>query len=167
ATAGESGAAVRPLLDVVHRIDREVPVFDAQTIEAFYGERVTGFGTVMLRLVGGMGLMGLLLTMVGLYGLVSYSVSRRTREIGIRIAIGATYARIMGMVLRQGMTPALWGVLAGVALSLVTARFMEQLVPFAHHVGAGTFYIVVPLLALIAVAAAFLPARRAALVNPT
>jgi ABC-type antimicrobial peptide transport system permease subunit len=128
---------------------------------------VTGFGTVMLRLVGGMGVMGMLLTMVGLYGLVSYSVSRRTRELGIRIAVGATYARILTMVLRQGMSPALAGVVAGLALSVVTGRLMERLVPFAEHVGPATFYIAVPLLTAIALGAAFLPARRAALVSPT
>src|SRR5262249_41981594 len=102
-TPGESAELLRPLQDLVHRLEHGVPVVDAQTIEAFYGERVTGFGTVMVRLVTGMGVMGLLLTMVGLYGLVSYSVSRRTREIGIRIAIGASYGRILTMVLRQGM----------------------------------------------------------------
>jgi hypothetical protein len=93
ATSGDSGPIVRPLVDAVHSVDRDVPVYDAQTMESYYGGRVTGFGTVMLRLVGAMGFMGMVLTMVGLYGLVSYSVSRRTRELGIRIAIGATYAR--------------------------------------------------------------------------
>ena len=164
--SGESAPLIRPVVDAVRRLDRDVPVFDAQTIEAFYGERVTGFGTVMLRLVGGMGAMGLLLTMVGLYGLVSYSVSRRTREIGIRIAMGATYARIMRMVLRQGMEPVLVGIVAGVGLSLVTDRYMQGLVSFAHRISAGTYSIAIPLLAAIAIGAAFLPARRAALVNP-
>jgi len=167
ATAGESAALLKPLQDAIRGIDRAVPVFDAQPIEAFYGERVTGFGTVMLRLVGGMGVMGILLTMVGLYGLVSYSVSRRTREIGIRIAVGATSARILTMVLRQGMTPALAGVVAGLALGIVTTRWMNQLVPFSHHVDAAVYSVAVPLLVAIALGAAFLPARRAARVNPT
>jgi predicted permease len=167
AASGESALIVKPLLDAVHRLDRGVPVYDAQTMEAYYGQRVTGFGTVMLRLVGAMGLMGMALTMIGLYGLVSYSVRRRTRELGIRIAIGATYARIMTMVLRQGMGPALAGVVAGLALSSVTVRYMNQLVPFSHHVDASTYYIVVPVLIAVALGAAFLPARRAALVNPT
>jgi predicted permease len=167
ATAGESAAVLKPLQDAIRGIDRAVPVFDAQPIEAFYGERVTGFGTVMLRLVGGMGVMGILLTMVGLYGLVSYSVSRRTREIGIRIAVGATYARILTMVLRQGMTPTLAGVVAGLALGVVTTRWMNQLVPFSHHVDAGAYYVAVPLLVAVALGAAFLPARRAARVSPT
>ena len=66
------------------------------------------------------------------------------------MAIGATHARIMTMVLGQGMLPAVWGVVAGLVLSIVTARFMDRLVPFAHHVGPSTYYIVVPLLTVIA-----------------
>ena len=165
-TAGESASEVNALQDAVQRADRDVPVYDAQTMETFYGRRVTGAGTVMVRLVGGMGVMGMLLTMVGLYGLVSYSVRRRTREIGIRIAIGATCARILWMVLRQGMVPALVGIVAGLGLSSVTWSLMARMVPFSHQVDAGTYYVVVPLLTAVALAAAFVPARRAARVNP-
>jgi predicted permease len=166
-TGTESAALVTPLRDVVRRIDPDIPIFDAQTMETFYGNRVQSFGTTMVRLVGGMGLMGMLLTMIGLYGLVSYTVSRRTREIGIRIAIGATYVRIVAMVLRQGMTPAWFGLAAGLALSVATSHWMQGIVPFAHHVQASAYYPVVPLLLVVTLAAAFLPARRAARVNPT
>src|SRR6185436_20081746 len=86
-TDGESSALVKPLEDLSRRLDPEVPIHDGQTMEQFYGARVVAFGGIMLRLVGGMGLMGVALTMVGLYGLVSYRVNRRTREIGIRIAV--------------------------------------------------------------------------------
>jgi len=164
---GDDAAFVQPLRDLVRRLDADVPVFDAQTMEAFYGARVTSFGNVMIRLIGGMGLMGMLLTMVGLYGLVSYTVSRRTREIGIRIAIGATYARIVRMVLRQGMAPAWAGVAAGLALSVATARFMTRLAPFGHHVDVRTYYVVVPVIVIVTLLSAFVPARRAANVNPT
>ena len=94
---------------------RDVPAYDVQTIESFYDARLTAIGHVITRLVGGIGLMGMTLTVVGLYGLVSYAVSRRTREIGIRIAIGASAGRVLGMILRQGMTPAWFGVPAGLA----------------------------------------------------
>jgi putative ABC transport system permease protein len=166
-TDGESAALVKPLEDLSRRLDPEVPIHDGQTMEKFYGARVVSFGGIMLRLVGGMGLMGVALTMVGLYGLISYSVNRRTREIGIRIAVGATYARIMTMVLRQGMAPALAGVVLGLAASAVVVRFTERLVPFSYHVGGDIFLVVVPILLAIALAAAFFPARRAALVSPT
>jgi putative ABC transport system permease protein len=166
-TGTDSAALVKPLRDVVRRLDADVPIFDAQTMEVFYGGRVRSFGTTMVRLVGGMGLMGLLLTMVGLYGLVSYTVSRRTREIGIRIAIGATYARIVAMVLRQGMAPAWFGLAAGLMLSVLTSRLFGRLVPFGHQVEARTYYPVVPLLIAVTLVAALVPARRAARVNPT
>ena len=166
-TDGESSALVKPLEDLSRRLDPEVPIHDGQTMEKFYGARVIAFGGIMLRLVGGMGLMGVALTMVGLYGLVSYSVNRRTREIGIRIAVGATYAKIMAMVLRQGMAPALAGVVLGFAASAVVVRFTERLVPFSYHVGGDIFLVVVPLLLAVALAAIFFPARRAARVSPT
>jgi putative ABC transport system permease protein len=166
-TAGESAPLVKPLRDVVRRLDADVPIVDSQTMEEFYGARVMSFGTTMVRLVGGMGLMGMVLTMIGLYGLVSYTVSRRTREIGIRIAIGATCTRIVRMVLRQGMAPAWAGLVAGLGLSVLTSRWMGRIVPFGHHVETDTYYYVVPLLIAVTLVAAFLPARRAARVNPT
>jgi putative ABC transport system permease protein len=166
-TENESAALLKPLQDLARRLDPDVPVADAQTIEKFFGARVTGFGGIMLRLVAGMGVMGVVLTMVGLYGLVSYSVNRRTREIGVRIAVGATYARIMSMVLRQGMAPAMAGVVIGLGASVVTVRYMQRLVPFAYHIGPWTYAVAIPLLIAIALVSAFFPARRAARVNPT
>jgi putative ABC transport system permease protein len=166
-TAGEPAASLETMRDLVRRIDRDVPMFDVQTIETFYAARVKDTGSILVELVTGMGLMGMTLTTVGLYGLVSYAVSRRTREIGIRIAIGATAGRIVRMVLREGMTPAWFGVIAGLGLSVMTTRLMERMVPFGQRVGSETYYLVVPLLVVVALAAAFVPARRAARVNPT
>ena len=85
---------IAPLREMVRRLDAAVPVYDTQTIEAFYDSRVTSVGNVITGLIGGIGVMGMALTMVGLYGLVSYAVSKRTREIGIRFAIGATYGDV-------------------------------------------------------------------------
>jgi ABC-type antimicrobial peptide transport system permease subunit len=121
----------------------------------------------VVRLIGGIGLMGLVLTMVGLYGLVAYAVNRRTREIGIRIAIGATYRRIVQMVLRQGLTPVWYGVLAGLVLSTVTARTLLTLVPIHYRLDGRTYLFVVPMVVIVTIAAAFIPARRAARVDPT
>src|SRR5262249_48056227 len=118
-TAGDSAALLDPIRGLVHARDADVPAFDVQTMEMFYRARATAIGDVLVQLVGGMGLVGMTLTVIGLYGLVSYSVSRRTREIGIRIAVGATYARIVRMVLSQGMTPAWFGVGGGLILSAI------------------------------------------------
>ena len=128
-TVGDSASPLTPLREMVQSLDAAVPAYDAQTIESFYAARVTSIGTVMTRLIGGMGLMGMTLTMVGLYGLVSYSVSRRTREIGIRVAIGATSGRVLRMILFQGLMPAGAGMVVGIALSGVTTRALSSLVP--------------------------------------
>ena len=104
--------------------------------------------------------MGVTLTLVGLYGMVSYSVNRRTREIGIRIAVGASYARIIRMVLGEGMTPVVFGIAVGLLGSKVSWHLMAQVTP-------ATYAIVIPSLAALTLVAAFVPARRAARVNPT
>jgi putative ABC transport system permease protein len=166
-TAGDSASVVAPLRDLIRGIDADVPAYDAQTMEAFYAARATTIGIVLIRLVGAMGVMGMTLTMVGLYGLVSYGVSRRTREIGIRMAIGATQQRVLGMILRQGLTPAWIGLAAGLLLSVVAMRLLPQLVLISAQYDPRSFLLVVPLLFIVALAAAYVPARRAANVDPT
>ena len=166
-TGGDSADLVAPLRKLARDLDADVPAYDAQTIEAFYAARATTIGRVMTRLMGGMGLMGLSLTMVGLYGLVSYTVSRRTREIGIRVAVGATHRRVLAMILRQGFTPAAYGLAVGAVLSVALTRTLRTLVPLDQRYDAGTFFIVVPLVVVISLLAAFVPARRASRVDPT
>jgi len=166
-TTGDSSAVLAPLRDMLRRMDANVPAYDLQTIEAFYDARLTAIGRVITRLVGGIGLMGMTLTIVGLYGLVSYAVSRRTREIGIRIAIGASAGRVLGMILRQGMTPAWFGVPAGLLLSAATARVLPMLAPFTYRIEPWTFLFLVPMLLVVTLFAALVPARRAARVDPT
>ena len=166
-TAGDSRALVTPLGDVVRTLDADVPQFDAQTIERFYDARVASIARVCTRMIGGMGLMGVTLTMVGLYGLVSYAVSRRTREIGVRIAIGATRHDVVVMILRQGLTPACLGLSAGLVLSAGAVRVLPMLTPFAHRIDPRWFMVMVPALIFVSVVASLLPARRAARVDPT
>jgi predicted permease len=166
-TAGDSSAHVMPLRDLVRRLDPDVAVYESQTMEDFYRARVTAIGNVLVRLTGGMALMGLTLTMIGLYGLVSYSVSRRVREIGIRIAMGATYARVVRMVLGEGMLPVWIGLGAGLALSVVTGRLMILTVPVHYHVSARTYCLVLALVFIVNAIAALIPARRAARADPT
>jgi ABC-type antimicrobial peptide transport system permease subunit len=79
-------------------------MYDVRTMEDFYRKRVVNTPNMIMQMVGSMGLLGLVLAMVGLYGLVAYSVSRRTREFGIRMAIGAQSSDVLGAVMRQGLT---------------------------------------------------------------
>lgn len=166
-TSGPSSEYVDLLRAAVLHVDKDVPLFDAQTIESFYETNATSLLRVAVRLIGGMGVMGLGLTMIGLYGLVSYAVARRTREIGIRIAIGATYAAIVRMVLRQGMVPVWAGLAAGVLVSLMMDRVLRAVVPFVNHPDSHPYLVVVFFVLLMTLSAAFVPARRAAKTNPT
>jgi putative ABC transport system permease protein len=166
-THGPSASVLDALRAVARRPDPSVPVFDAQTIERFYYVLVTAqFGTVV-RMIGGIGLMGMVLTMVGLYGLVSYAVSRRTREIGIRMAVGATHGNVVRMVLRQCMFPVWLGLPLGLALSVVAASVLVGMVPTDERITSGIYWLVVPLLVAVTSLAAAVPARHAARINPT
>ena len=167
ATAGESRSLIDPLRNVVRGLDADVPVYDAHTIESFYDARATSFGNVLLRLVSGMGLMGMTLTITGLYGLVSYAANRRTREIGIRIAIGASPGRVLTMILRQGMRPAWLGAVAGAGVSLVTADLVAGEMPIAFSYQPATIFAIVPILIVVSAIAAGIPARRASRVSPS
>jgi putative ABC transport system permease protein len=133
----------------------------------FYAARGTALLGVATELISALGLMGTILTMVGLYGLVSYSVGRRTREIGIRIAIGASYWRVLRMILHQGMRPAWVGLPVGLLLSVVTVRVLPTIFPTGERTNAAMFAIIVPALLIVALMATAVHARRAALVDPT
>ena len=97
ASAGDSARLLIPLRRLVQEIDPALPVYDVRTMEEFYDAKVTGFGTILVETVAAMGLIGLALATVGLYALMSFSVSRRTREIGIRMAVGADRIAVMRM----------------------------------------------------------------------
>ncbi len=166
-TAGESATLLPALRETVRKLDAAVPSYDGQTIEAYYAARTTTIADVLLSLVGGMSVMGLTLTTVGLYGLVSFAVSRRTRELGIRIAVGASYGRVQRMIIRQGLAPAWVGLAVGFVLSVVTTRILPTVIPFKHAYDARIFFLIVPLILAVVFIAAFIPARRAARVDPT
>jgi predicted permease len=165
-TYGEP-AAIAPLLrEVVRRIDANQPVYNVRTVSSLYEQRAISVAMTLMQVVSTMGLLGLSLALVGLYGLIAYSVSRRTQEIGIRMAIGANPKEVLKMVLRQGFTLVLGGVLVGGVISFVVARLLA-----IGLVGLGApnpiTYVVVPIaLLLITMAACYIPARRASLIDP-
>jgi putative ABC transport system permease protein len=106
------------------------------------------------------------LTAVGLYGVVSYSVSRQTREIGIRVALGASRRAVLSLVLRQGMMVALVGVAIGLAGSFALTHLIANQLFAVSTTDPATFGIVTTLLVLVTLTACYLPARRAAKVDP-
>jgi len=164
-TEGPSAAAAEPLRDLVRRLDSRQPIYGVRTMEDFFDVRVTKTFGLFIELLGGLGILGLVLALVGLYGLMAYSVSLRQREIGIRMAIGADSAGVVKMVLKQGMLLAGSGVAIGLLLTLAASK------PTAAMVGGRGFnwpLVALVTLALMAMAAlgAYIPARRASQVDP-
>jgi len=115
---------------------------------------------------GAMGGLGLLLAVIGVYGVVSYGASQRTREIGIRMALGARPHDVMLMILRQGVLLVAGGVVAGLAASAVLTRVMSRFVPLTNVTDVATFAAVTALLGFIALWACYLPAHSAMRVDP-
>jgi ABC-type antimicrobial peptide transport system permease subunit len=117
-------------------------------------------------LAGGFAGLGLILASLGIYGVISYSVTRQTQEIGIRIALGASGGQVLWNVIRQAMGMALAGAVLGVAGSLVSAKWMGSLLFGTQASDPATFAGVVALLCAVALAAGYVPARRASRIEP-
>jgi predicted permease len=152
---------------VIQEIDRNMPVFDARSMMDIYENRIVKTSNIVDEIVAALGVMGLILAIVGLYGLVAYSVSRRTREIGIRMAIGAHRPNVLRMVLRQGLTLGLAGIVVGLPVGILACRAINS-IAFLRlgHVGVFPFAAVSLLLLLTTAGATFLPALRASRIDP-
>ena len=137
-----------------------VPIVLAQTLEE-YASLVLIPQRVAASVAGSLGLVGLLLAAIGIYGVTAYKVTSRTREIGIRMALGAQHGNVVRMVLRQGMTLALLGVAIGSALALVAARLLGTLLFGVGSADPLTFIASAALFCGIGLAACYAPARRA------
>jgi putative ABC transport system permease protein len=167
-TAPDATAMAAPLRDVVRSIDRHQPVFDVRTMDEFYKERGLRIFRMIVEVVGSSGLLGLSLALIGIYGLVAYSVSRRTREIGVRMALGANSHDILRMVLRQGTTLALIGIGTGI---LGSVALVKAICALFSRTDTNVFepwgFIAVPLVLLAAtMLACYIPARTAARIDP-
>jgi macrolide transport system ATP-binding/permease protein len=165
-TYGDPAAITAPLRDVVRSLNPDQPIYNTHTLANFYELRGTAIFVFILRLVASMGLIGLTLALVGLYGLIAYSVSRRTQEIGIRMALGAQRSNVVAMVLRQGFLLAIIGIAIGFAASIAVRGILAQ-----GLIGLGTLspavLAIVPLgLLLVTMVACYLPAHRAAQIDP-
>jgi ABC-type antimicrobial peptide transport system permease subunit len=133
-----------------------------------YRMRATRIFTVLISTVAALGLMGLGLAIVGLYGLVAYAASRRTREIGIRMAIGAGQADVLRMVLGHGFILAVVGLALGLVASLGAGRLLAAAFPTGDdRQDFVSLLIVIPVVLAVTFLAAYIPARRASRINPT
>jgi predicted lysophospholipase L1 biosynthesis ABC-type transport system permease subunit len=163
-SAGDPAALTAPLREVVRGLDSNLPVFDVRTMEDFYQARAVRVYQIIIQAVASMGLMGMGLALAGLYGLMAYAVSSRTREIGIRMAVGAKQGEVMRMVLRQGCVLALSGMAVGLALSAGVARLLRSTFPGDSPI--ASYLVVGPAMLTVTMLAAYLPARRASRVDP-
>jgi len=155
-------AAIR---ETVQAVDPAMPVYDLRPMEDVVSESVAQprFYTTLLSAFGGL---ALLLAALGIYGVISYSVAQRTRELGIRIALGATHDRVLRLVLRQGIGLGVFGVVIGLAGSLWLVHLLAALLYGVQATDTLTFVSVAAVLVGIASVASYLPARRAARVDP-
>ena len=149
----------------VSKVNPSVPLANSEALGDLYTQSMarTTFTLVMLCVSGGI---ALLLGIVGIYGVIAYSVAQRTREIGIRMALGAGRRNISVMVLRQGALLVLIGIAVGLVASLFTMQLIRVLLYGIQPIDPFTFVAVSVLLLALAFLASYLPARRAARVDP-
>jgi predicted permease len=150
---------------IVHKVDASLPVFDVKTVEMQINETHV-IDRMFAMLSAAFGLLATLLASIGLYGLTAYTVTRRTREIGIRIALGAERGNILWIVMKEVLLLTAIGLLIGIPASLALGRFVQNLLfemkasdPLVLTVAAGT-------IVTVSLAAGYLPARRATNIDP-
>jgi predicted permease len=154
------------LRQVVRSIDVNQPVFNVRPLAKVFKQRGLGPPRMVMSVLTGISLLGLSLALIGLYSLVAYSVSRRTREIGLRMAMGAARSQVLAMVVRQGLTLSVAGVIIGAIASVGVARFITSAMAGIATMNALAYAVVPIMLIVLTMAASYFPARRAAAVNP-
>jgi putative ABC transport system permease protein len=164
-TSGDPGALAPAIQSEVRSLDENVTVSQIQTMEQVVSDS-TAQPRFYLVLLGTFGIVALILAAVGIYGVMSYSVSRRTHEIGIRMALGAGEGNVLKLVTGQGMLLALMGAAAGLAGALLLTRLMSSLLYGVRPTDALTFVAVSLLLVSVAILGSYIPARRATKVDP-
>jgi putative ABC transport system permease protein len=159
------GSVAATIRHEVHEVDRDLPVADVVSMSDLIDTSVAQprFRTWLL---GSFAAMALVLAGAGIFGVISYSVSRRTHEMGIRITLGASPANVMRLILTESARLVLIGLAVGVAVSLVLGRFLSNLVFRIHAADPTTYTVVALLLFTVAILAAYVPARRATRVDP-
>ena len=166
-SAGDPGQLVSAVREQISQLDGSLPVYDIITMDDHvrYGKPLLP-ARLGAMLVGAFGLLGLILASVGVYGVISYSVSQRTQEIGIRTALGAQRSNVLAMVLRQGMSMALIGTAVGIVLAFLLFRGLRTVLYGVQSTDLATLAAVSALLLTVAFFASYVPALRATKVDP-
>jgi predicted permease len=171
-TSGDPQALVPSVRRTIQDLDSKMPVADVQTINENFSAVLYPFRLLAI-VMAGCGVMALLLATIGIYGVVAYSVAQRTREVGIRMALGALRGDILKLVVGQGMLLVIYGLAIGLLLGFALTRVLASSIFFDSELLFGitatdslTFAGVTILLAFVALAACYLPARRATRIDP-
>jgi predicted permease len=164
-SAGNPTEIVAAVRGQIHSLDPGLPVYNVQSMQEHLRDAFI-LPRLAATLFGVFGAIGLILAAVGLYGVMSYSVSRRTREIGIRMALGAQVGQVQQLIVREGMVPAAIAIVLGIPGAYALSRLFTSLLYGIHNDDPATFVAVPVFLAVVALFACWLPARRASRVDP-
>jgi putative ABC transport system permease protein len=162
---GDPAAIVTALRAALAQIDKNVPIANVSTMDDIMSTSVAQprLETVLLGIFGGL---AMLLAAVGIYGVMSYAVTRRTSEIGVRMALGASRNQVLLLICKQGLRLATIGLAAGLALALGVTRLMSKVLFGVSPTDPLTFASIIAILAAVALLACYIPARRATRVDP-
>jgi putative ABC transport system permease protein len=163
--AGEALGLAPRVMGVLKQLDPDLPAYQVQTLEqqvdrSLWRQRLQG------QVIGLFAALAMILATIGIYGVISYSVAQRTREVGVRVALGATRAQVMGLVLRQGVFLVGTGLVLGLLAALAATRLLTKLLYGIAATDLVTFAGVPLVLGVVAVLASWLPARRASRIDP-
>jgi putative ABC transport system permease protein len=164
-TAGDPAAATTAVRQAFRSVDKETPISNVQTLQKVLADSTARqrFGAWLLGLFAALALS---LAGVGIYGVMSYSVTQRTQEIGVRMALGAGTGDVLKLVLRRGLTLTLPGIALGLLAAFALTRLMKSLLFSVSATDPLTFAVIALMLTVVALVACWIPARRAARVDP-
>jgi predicted permease len=162
---GNAASLVPAVRAAVAQIDATLPLYDVASMEERLHES-TAAARFLMRLLAALGLSGLLLAAVGVYGVVAYGVAQRTREIGVRMALGATARQVLTLTARGGLRPVALGLVSGLLLSVALTRALASVLRGVSATDPLTFACVAGVLLLTSLIAVYVPSRRAARVDP-
>ena len=164
-TNSDAQSMIGAIRGEVQRLDANLPLYDVRTFTEHVGVSLFP-ARIAATLSSSFGVLALILSTIGIYGVVSYSVAQRTREIGIRMALGAQARDVLRLIAGRGMALALIGITIGIVMAFALTRFMESVLYGVSATDPMTFAVITLLLAFVALVACYIPARRATKVDP-
>jgi len=164
-TAQDAHSLARPVAETVRSLDKDLPTYAPKTVEEYLNSTVAQprFNTYLLGIFAAL---AMLLTAVGLYGVISYSVAQRTHELGIRLALGGQPRDMLRLIIGQGLRLAIFGVCIGLAAAFALTHFLSSMLFGVSSTDPISYIAVVSLLLVVVLLACYIPARRAMRVDP-